>query len=119
MIERIGIIFRKEMVDHLRDRRTIATSLFYPLLGPLMIVLLFSVIGRTISDRTEKPLELPVAGTEYAPALVEFLRQRNVVVQPAPSMPEAAVSAGDTDVVLVIPPGYGDSFRGGIPATVQ
>jgi sodium transport system permease protein len=119
MIERIGIIFQKEITDHLRDRRTVATSLFYPLLGPLMIILLFSVIGQTIAERTEKPLELPVAGAERAPALVEFLRQNNVVIQPAPADPEAAVAAADVDVVLVIPEQYGADFRSGLPASVQ
>jgi sodium transport system permease protein len=119
MLERIGIIFTKELTDHLRDRRTVITSLFYPLLGPLMLILLFTVIGQTAATRAEQPLELPVAGAERAPALVEFLRQNNARVQPAPANPQAAVSAGDADVVLVIPPHYADDFRAGRPATVQ
>ena len=63
MIEQIGIIFRKELTDHLRDRRTVATSLFYPLLGPLMLILIFTVIGQTAAMRDE-PLELPVSGAD-------------------------------------------------------
>jgi sodium transport system permease protein len=119
MLERIGIIFRKELTDHLRDRRTVTTSLFYPLLGPLMIILIFTVIGQVVSERADKPLELPVAGGEHAPALVEFLRQSNVVVQPAPADPQAAVRAGAADTVLVIPPGYGEAFTAGRPAAVS
>jgi sodium transport system permease protein len=119
MFERIQLIFTKELTDHIRDRRTLMTSLFYPLLGPLMLILLFTVIGQTVATRAEQPLELPVAGAEHAPALVEFLRQNNAVIQPAPADPQAAASAGDVDVVLVIPPGYGADFRAGRPATVQ
>ncbi|MBK9944979.1 MAG: ABC transporter permease [Kouleothrix sp.] len=119
MIERIGIILRKELTDHLRDRRTVGTSLFYPLLGPLMLILLFSVIGRVAADRTEQQLRLPVAGGEHAPALVEFLRQQNVLVLPAPADPPAAVRAGDAEAVLVIPPTYPQAFRAAEPATVQ
>jgi sodium transport system permease protein len=119
MLERIGIIFTKELTDHLRDRRTVMTSLFYPLLGPLMLILLFGVIGRTVATRAEQPLELPLMGAEHAPALVEFLRQNNALIVPAPADPHAAVSAGDADVVLVIPPGYGGAYRAGRPATVQ
>jgi sodium transport system permease protein len=118
VIEQIGIIFKKELTDHLRDRRTVTTSLFYPLLGPLMLILIFTLIGQAVTTRNE-PLELPVAGAEHAPALVEFLRQRNVRIQPAPADPQAAVSAGDAAVVLVISPAYGEAFRAGRPATVQ
>src|SRR5688500_9484425 len=118
MFERIQLIFTKELTDHIRDRRTLMTSLFYPLLGPLMLILLFTVIGQTVATRAEQPLDLPVAGAEHAPALVEFLRQNNARVQPAPANPQAAVSAGDADVVLVIPPHYADDFRAGRPATV-
>jgi sodium transport system permease protein len=118
MIEQIGIIFRKELTDHLRDRRTVATSLFYPLLGPLMLILIFTLIGQTAATRSE-PLELPVAGAEHAPSLVAFLEQRNVTIQPALADPQAAVRAGDAEAVLIIPPGYGDAFRAGRPATVQ
>jgi sodium transport system permease protein len=118
MIEQIGIIFRKELTDHLRDRRTVATSLFYPLLGPLMLILIFTLISQTVATRSE-PLELPVAGAEHAPSLVAFLEQRNVTIQPALADPQAAVRAGDAEAVLIIPPGYGDAFRAGRPATVQ
>jgi sodium transport system permease protein len=119
MLEYIQIIFQKEITDHLRDRRTVMTSLFYPLLGPLMLILLFTVIGQTVATRTEQLLELPIAGAEHAPALVEFLRQNNVIILPAPADAWAAVGAGDADVVLVIPPGYGGDFRAGQPATVE
>ncbi|MBE9472335.1 MAG: ABC transporter permease, partial [Chloroflexi bacterium] len=68
MIERIGIIFKKEVIDNLRDRRTLAGSLFYPLIGPLLMALLFIVMGRTMSTQAEKPLALPVVGAQNGPA---------------------------------------------------
>jgi sodium transport system permease protein len=119
MLERIGVIFRKEILDNLRDRRTLAGSLFYPLLGPLLIVLLFSVIGRTVSEQIEKPLDLPVQGSQHAPSLIQFLEQNDVVIQPAPADPRAEVIAGDLDIVLIIPESYGEDFTAGRPATVQ
>ena len=83
-----------------------------------MLILIFTLIAQAVTTRN-KPLELPVAGAEHAPSLVEFLRQQNVIVKPAPADPQAAVRAGDAAVVLVIPPAYGDTFRAGRPATVQ
>jgi sodium transport system permease protein len=119
MIERIGIIFKKEVIDNLRDRRTLAGSLFYPLIGPLLMALLFTVLGRTMSTQAEQPLALPVVGAQNGPALIQFLEQNGTEIQPGPDDPEASVRAGDHDVVLVIPAGYEEDFSAGRPATVR
>lgn len=119
MFQRIGIVFRKELTDSLRDRRTVSGALFYPFLGPLLMFLLFSVIARTFSEQTDKVLVLPVMGADNAPHLIEFLEQNRVQIEAAPADPESAVRLGDLDVVLIIPASYGDDFRAGRPATVQ
>ncbi len=119
MFERIGIVLRKELIDNLRDRRTLVTSLLSALLGPFMLFLLLTVIGQTVGERAEQPLELPVAGAERAPGLMAFLEQRDVILQPAPADPEAAVRAGEADVVLVIGEEYAERLQAGLPAPVQ
>jgi sodium transport system permease protein len=119
MIERIAVIFRKEVTDNLRDRRTLAGALFYPLLGPLLMALMLTVLGRTMSTQAEKPLDLPVVGAENGPALIQFLEQNGAEIRPGPEDPEACVHAGDCDVVLVISPGYEEDFSAGRPATVR
>ncbi|MCB9175732.1 MAG: ABC transporter permease [Caldilineae bacterium] len=113
------IVMRKEVVDNLRDRRTLAAALFYPLLGPVLLVLLLTVIGRSFSDRAESALELPLIGAEHAPNLVRFLTQQGAEILPAPPDPEAAVKAGDVDLVLVIPASFTEQFRAGEPASLQ
>lgn len=119
MFERIGIVLRKELIDNLRDRRTLVTSLLSALLGPFMLFLLLTVIGQTVGERAEQPLELPVAGAERAPGLMAFLEQRDVILQPAPADPEAAVRTGEADVVLVIGEEYAERLQAGLPAPVQ
>lgn len=119
MLNRITIIFRKELTDALRDRRTLTGALFYPLLGPILMFLLFSVIARTFSEQTDKVLVLPVVGAEHAPHLIGFLEQNRVQIEAAPADPATEVRLGNLDVVLVIPASYGDDFRAGRPATVQ
>lgn len=119
MIERIGIIFKKELIDNLRDRRSLAGAFFYPLLGPLLMALMFTVLGQTMSAQAEKPLALPVVGAQNGPALIQFLEQHGAEIQPAPDDPEASVRAGDLDVVLIIPKDYGEDFSTGHPATVR
>jgi len=118
-MERIWIVFHKEVVDNLRDRKTVAGSLLYPLLGPFLMLLVFTVLGNTLATKSEEPLSLPVVGAEHAPALVQFLQQNGGSIQPGPADPEGEVKAGNQDVVLVIPPDYGEHFSSGQPAPVR
>lgn len=119
MLERIGIVLRKELTDNLRDRRTLVNALLTSLLGPLMLFMLLFIIGQTLGGSVERPLELPVAGAEHAPDLVAFMQQNNVTLSEAPADPEAAVRAGDADVVLLIDPSYSERLASGLPAPVQ
>lgn len=118
-LSQIGTVFAKEALDNLRDRRTVITALLSTLIGPALILVLYTVLGQVSSDRAEQPLSLPVVGSENAPSLVSFLRQNDVKILPGPADPEAEVRAGNLDVVLVIPAGFGEVFAGSQPATVR
>lgn len=110
----------KEIVDNLRDRRTLFTVLvFGPLFGPLFYtVMMQSIIDRQVAD-LDRPLKLAVAGAEYAPGLMDYLRQHDVVIAPAPADPRAAVKAGKLSAVLVVPHDYALAFGSGRPADVK
>ncbi len=112
------VVFRKEVTDNLRDRRTLAAALLYPLLGPAMIVLMIVSIGQ-LTKESEKPLKLPVAGPENAPNLIAFLEQHNVEVEESPEDPERAVRMGELDVVLILPEEFGEAFANGDPAPIR
>jgi len=111
-------VFRKEVVDNLRDRRTLAAALFYPFLGPAMILLMILAVGQ-LTKQSEKALKLPVQGAENAPNLVAFLEQHNVAIETAPNDPESDVRGGTLDVVLIIPDSFGEAFDNGRPAPVR
>ena len=119
MLRRIGIIIRKELVDNLRDRRSVGNALFAVLINPLLYIVLFGFLNRTFTEQAERPLELYVSGAANAPNLVQFLDQNNVDIREAPDDAEAAVRRGDLGVVLIIPNDYGEKFRDGEPAQVQ
>lgn len=118
-LERILVVLQKEVLDNVRDRRTLINSLFLPLLGPLVIALVITIQVQVLFKSADKPLQLPVLGVANAPNLVEFLRQNNVEVQPPPPDPKVAVQLGTLEVVLVIPPEYGQELTAGQPATLQ
>lgn len=115
----IGIISRKEMVDNLRDRRSVFNALLSVLLNPLLYIVLFGFLNRSFAEQTEQTLQLPVVGAENAPNLVAFLDQYNVDILPPPADPRAAVQSGEVDVVLVIPDNFAEAFSQGEPAPVE
>ena len=51
-------------------------------------------------------MQVPVAGAERAPALMQRLREEQTVIAAAPADLEAEVRAGRLDVGLVIPDDY-------------
>jgi len=71
------------------------------------------------AEQIDEALELPVAGAEHAPNLVAFLIEQHVTVRPAPDDAQAAVRDRRHDVVLVIPPDFGERLAKGEPAAVQ
>jgi sodium transport system permease protein len=119
MLQRILIIFQKEVLDNLRDRRALSSTLIGTLLGPGLMLLLFFVIGRTVNEATQQGLQLPVIGAEYAPNLIEYFEQNNVEILDPPAEPEESVRVGDHDVILVISEGYGENLEKGLPAKVE
>ena len=113
-------VFRKELVDALRDRRTVMIALVMgPLLFPLLMIGLGSFAAKKQSEKLEKPLELPIVGAEHAPNLVDWLKRESVKVLPPPADADAAVKGQDHAVILSIPAGYGEQWRRSEPARVE
>jgi sodium transport system permease protein len=119
MLRRIWFIIHKEIIDNLRDWRSVANALFAVLINPLLYVLLFGFLNRTFTEQAERALPLHVVGAANAPNLVQFLSQNNVDILEAPEDSEEAVRRGNLEVVLIIPDEFGEQFRRGEPARVQ
>jgi sodium transport system permease protein len=110
-------IFRKELKDNLRDRR----SLFAALLLPVMVsVMMFIIFGSRARDgRQGVTLSIAVSGAERAPSLVSFLRQQGATVEAAPPDYENRIRGGSLDAVLIVPERYGDEFVSAQPAKLK
>jgi len=119
-MKQVWIIFQTEVLDNIRDTRSLLIGIFFSaLFGPIMLGGLLVMIGSSFRKDLDKPLTLPVQNPEYAPALIEFLESYNVITVPAPTDPETAVKLGDVDVVLIIPEKFSEEFSSSKPATVQ
>ena len=112
-------VMLKEVVDNIRDRRSISAALLFPLLGPAATAGIIFLTGEIIADRADRPVKVPVVGAKNAPGLVNFLEQRGVTVLSPPADPARAVRKGEHDLVLVIPKEHGAQLREARGATVR
>ncbi len=112
------VVLAKELREGLRDRKALITALFFPALGPILVVVMLFLVSYSTRQADEKGVEIPVAGRQNAPNLVAHLEQGARVVD-APADPVEAVRRGDVPVVIVIPPDFGEKLRAGQPAPVR
>ena len=123
MMRTVFTVFRKEVLDNFRDRRTLASALLMgPIFGPVLFAFVINLsVERSLED-VDSTLELPVIGQEYAPNLVTFLRSRNIDAIDGPGDLAAAMDAvktGAHDIVLVIPEDFGTQLADMVPAKVE
>ena len=115
--------FRKEVLDNVRDRRTLASAIIMgPLFGPMLFAFMINLSIERSLENAERIIELPVIGREHAPNLVRYLHSRNIDAIDGPADRDAAldaVAAGAHDVVLVIPEEFGERFAESVPARVE
>jgi sodium transport system permease protein len=109
-------VLRKELIDGIRDRRSLLSALLYPLLGPLLSGVLFGFMADQQREAVDVPL--PIVGQERAPDLVTWLEAGGVDVVEGPADPRAAVRDGEVPFVIEVPEGYQADMTTGTPARV-
>ncbi len=110
-------VYRKEIVDALRDRRTLMVVLFSSvLMGPLLLVALSALLASF--EASAEGRVVYVDGAANAPALVNFLQRQTRIVKAPPADYEAQLRARKwADPVLVLPKDFDAAVqRGEAPA---
>ena len=112
----IAVVCRKEIVDNVRDRRTMFSTLaFGPIFAPLMFVVMMQiVVDRTVSA-VEQALSVPIVGIEMAPNLEAYLVARGITADTGHGISDidtaaAAVAAGEQGYVVVIEDSFADNL---------
>jgi sodium transport system permease protein len=117
-MHRLLTVTLKELIDTLRDRRTMMVTLLTSIAaGPLFLTLILNMASNQAERGRE--LKLPVQGADHAPALVAFLQRQQVVVQSAPPDYENRIRSGELDVALVIDESFESDVAAGKAATVR
>jgi len=115
-------MFRKEVTETLRDRRSLLSSLVLgPVFGPLLMMGILSLSLERSVSRLDEAVPVIVAGSDNAPNLVQFLREHNLEVSLREGHAEDVRSWLEQDseqVALLVPGEFGDHFAAGEPARV-
>jgi sodium transport system permease protein len=120
----IAAVCRKEIVDNIRDRRTMfSTIAFGPLFAPLMFVVMIQIVVNQAIQSAEERLSVPMVGIEQAPNLAEFLAARGIDPDPMHALADlegaaAAVALGNPPFALVLDANFAEEFGGEEPARV-
>ena len=112
-------VLRKELVDALRDRRTLFMVLVSSvLLGPLVLLAISFLVASLESQAEQR--EVYVAGLADAPSLRNYLERQTFTVKEAPADYEARLrKATFFDPVVVVPADFETALlRGDVPVVV-
>ncbi len=112
-------VYRKEMLDALRDRRTMLVVLVTGvLMGPLILIALSGLIA-SLESRAEQR-EVYVSGLADAPSLKNYFERQTWTVRVAPPDFEAQLlSSGLVEPVVLVPPDFEAALVRGDAPMVQ
>jgi sodium transport system permease protein len=111
-------VFRKELLDALRDRRTLLMVVLTSVaLGPVLLVALSALVA-DLEARAESR-EVYVVGIEHAPTLRNHIERQAWRVHPAPADHEAALASRSLgQPVLVVPEQFERDLADGLAPTL-
>lgn len=114
-----AVVFRKEWLDALRDRRTLMVVFFSSvMLGPLVLWAM-SHLFATFETRAESR-ELWVSHLQQAPSLRNYLERQTLSLREAPADYEAQLKSGRlAHPVLVVPSDFESQLRAGDVPTLE
>jgi sodium transport system permease protein len=117
----IGIVYRKELTDSLRDRRTLISMIAVPLLVMPLLTIGMGALSVSLVDlaRREIPDVMILGGDDSPRVMAELQRLQDVHIVPA--KPDYADEISDKRIraAVEIPQGFEAKLAAGEPATVK
>ena len=108
-----AVVFRKELRDALRDRRTWIVVLLSSLLaGPVSLLLIASFVSSAEESAARR--EVIIANATAAPTLVNYLQRNGATIREAPADFREQLRSGRLqNAVVVIPDDFGRRLAAG------
>src|SRR5690554_5961330 len=110
MTNPVTVVWRKELRDAIRDKRSVMAAMSYAFFGPLLMAVAFYVMISQLTDPSD--VEIDITGAEHAPALVEHLKRNGIVERDKPWPP------GQQPIELAIDASWADKLALAKPAPI-
>jgi sodium transport system permease protein len=103
----IGIVYRKELLETVRDRRTLISTILVPiLLFPILTVGIGFVIAGLIIQADREPARIMILGGNDSPDIVsKLVKSKNLIVVSKPANYVDLISNKKIRAAVEIPPG--------------
>jgi sodium transport system permease protein len=117
----VGIVYRKELRDSLRDRRTLISMIVVPVLAiPLLMLGAGALTARLVSRAREEIAPVMVLGGEDSPKVMAALRElKTIKIVPPSADFTNRINDKSLRAAVVIPRGFEAALARGDTATVQ
>ncbi|MBI2264713.1 MAG: hypothetical protein HYU64_06020, partial [Armatimonadetes bacterium] len=116
----LWVVFRKDLLDLIRDRRTLFAVVVLPLLFYPLLFIGFSQMSFLQNRKLEQEVpRIQIQGLGNAPALVNRLEREKGFQLTSFPQPEQALAKGELDLVLTVPPGFQDALNSDKTARVE
>jgi sodium transport system permease protein len=116
---RVTNIWRKEIIDSLRDKKALRQALLIPLIVGIFYALFNPWISSILQDRAKAAITIPAQGITYAgQGLLDALKAQKITLEPFTGDLRAAVARGDQAAGLIIPQGFSDNLNAEKPAAL-
>jgi sodium transport system permease protein len=120
-LRNIGIVYRKELIDSLRDRRTVVSMIVVPLLVMPLLTVGMGVISVTLVGQARKEIpRVMILGGEDSPRMMAELEQLKDlrIVPPKPDYAEE-ISNKQIRAAVQVPKGFEAKLAAGESSTVN
>jgi sodium transport system permease protein len=119
-VHTLFVVFAKEFLENLRDRRTLMSALLLgPLFGPILFGFMISLMLQQNIVESDVTVRLTISGSNYAPGLTRYLQGQGIKLtkkELSENEARAAVRGGSSPVVLLVNQDYPRLFAEAKPA---
>jgi len=120
-LRNVGIVYRKELVDSLRDRRTVISMIVVPLLVmPLLTIGVGVLSARLVGEAMKEVPQVMVLGGDDSPHVkAELERMKDLRIVPAQPDYANEISNKQIRAAVEIPEGFESKLAAGESSTVK
>jgi sodium transport system permease protein len=117
----VGVVYRKELREWLRDRRTLISTVLVPLLAfPILISGMISLSSILIgAAQKEIPKVMIIHGEDSPDVLAALRANKEIEIVPYGENWKDQITNKEIRAAAEIPPGFQASLESGRPETVQ